>query len=270
MSIQKDLPDTTAAEAYEQYIVPALNARLAEEAVRTAALEPGERLLDLACGTGIVTRIAAQQVSPGGSIAGLDFDPAMLTVAASLASSSDGVRQDWYCASAQIMPFENGEFDAVLCLQGLQYFPDCAAALSEIRRVMKPGGRFVAVVWSSLDDCKGQLALSRALQRRNIDAASITKAYSMGEPAYMRRLCAAAGFGDIETRTDSTTSRFPSARHFIDAFAAGSLSSRAAIAKVREAERTIFYEEVNRELAQYKDGDGVALPLGYLMLKVCS
>ncbi|MGQ0523093.1 MAG: class I SAM-dependent methyltransferase [Betaproteobacteria bacterium] len=267
MSIEKDLPDTTAAEAYEKYIVPALNARLAEEAVRAVALGPGERVLDLACGTGVVARIAAQKLSPGGSVAGLDFDPAMLAVASSSVSDCDGVRFEWHCASAQKMPFGNDVFDVALCLQGLQYFPDCVAALLEIRRVMNAGGRFVAVVWSSLEDCKGQLALSRALQRRDIDVASITKAYSMGEPEHIRKLCATAGFGDVDIHTGLTTSRFPSARHFIDAFAAGSLSSRAAIAKVREEERAAFYEEVDRELAQYEDADGIALPLGYLMLK---
>jgi ubiquinone/menaquinone biosynthesis C-methylase UbiE len=265
--MSKALPDTNAAEAYEKYLVSALNARLAEEAVHTAALKAGEHVLDAACGTGIVARIAGQKVSPGGSIAGLDFDPAMLAVAASRVTSSDSVRYRWHCASAQAMPFENEVFDAVICLQGLQYFPDCAAALQEIRRVMKRGGRFVAVVWSTLEDCKGPLALSRALQRRDIDAASVAKAYSAGDPHRMRRLLGVSGFGNVETHTSTTASRFPSTRHFVDAMAAGSLSSRAAIAKVREEERAAFYEEVDRELAQYKDQDGVALPLGYLMLK---
>ena len=266
--MNKALPDTHAAEAYEKLLVPTLNARLAEEAVRMAALEPGERVLDVACGTGIVARIAAQKLSPGGSVAGLDSDPAMLAVAASLVSSSDDdVRYDWHCASAQKMPFGDAGFDAVICVQGLQYFPDCLAALHEIRRVMKRGGRFVAVVWSALEECKGPLALSRALRRRDIDAASISKAYSMGDPDRMRQLLAKSGFGNVETRTGTTASRFPSSRHFVDAMAAGSLSSRAAIGKVREEERATFYEEVDRELAQYKDREGVALPLSYLMLK---
>jgi ubiquinone/menaquinone biosynthesis C-methylase UbiE len=266
--MDKTLPDTRAAEAYEKFLVPTLNARLAEEAVRTAALEPGERILDVACGTGIVARIAAQKLSPGGSVAGLDSDPAMLAVAASLVSSfDDGVRYDWHCASAQKMPFGDAGFDAVICVQGLQYFPDCLAALHEIRRVMKRDGRFVAVVWSALEECKGQLALSRALRRRDIDVASITKAYSMGDPDRIRLLLGASGFGNVETRPGTTASHFPSAGHFIDAMAAGSLSSRAAIAKVPEQDRTAFHEEVERELAQYKGRDGVALPLGYLILK---
>ena len=266
--MDRTLPGTHAAEAYEQYLVPTLNARLAEDAVRTAGLKAGECVLDVACGTGIVARIAAQKLSPGGSVAGLDSDPAMLAVAASLVrSSDDGVRYDWHCASAQKMPFGDAGFDAVICVQGLQYFPDCAAALAEIRRVMRRGGRFVAVVWSALEECKGQLALSRALRRRDIDAGSITKAYSMGDPDRMRRVLGASGFRNVETHTGTTASRFPSARHFVDAMAMGSLSSRAAIGKVREEERATFYEEVDRELTQYKDREGVALPLGYLMLK---
>ncbi|MBI4205475.1 MAG: methyltransferase domain-containing protein [Betaproteobacteria bacterium] len=258
--------DTTAAEAYEQFIVPALNAPLAADAVELAAPRPGERLLDVACGTGIVVRIAAPRVAPGGSIAGLDIDPAMIAVARSLVRGPDGVTLHWHCASAQDMPFASATFDVALCLQGLQYLPSCVAGLAEIRRVMKPGGRLVALVWSSLEDCKGQHALARALERRNVDAAAILKAYSLGDSDGIRALAAEAGFRDVEIRASYTTARFASVKHFVEAFAAGSLSSRAAISKVPEHQRSGFLEDIDRALRQYEDGNGVALPLGYLVM----
>lgn len=267
MKTPGSFPDTTAAEAYERLIVPSLNARLAEEMVKLAAPRTGERVLDVACGTGIVTRLTAPRIAPKGCVAGLDLDPAMIAVARAVVGSPKGLNIEWYCASAQEMPLESATFDAALCLQGIQYFPDCTAGLSEIRRVMKPGGRLVAIVWSSLEDCKGQHALASALKRRNIDAASILKAYSLGDPGRIRELASAAGFRDVEITMSSMDAPFESVRHFIEAFAAGSLSSRAAISKIPASERDRFIQEVEQSLQPYVNGNGVALPLGYLTLK---
>lgn len=258
--------DTSAAVAYEQYLVPTLNRTLAEAAVELAMLRPGEKVLDVACGTGIVTRLAAPRVTPHGAITGVDLDPAMIAVAESLVPAVPGVTVDWHCASAQNMPLESGIFDVVFCLQGLQYLPDAAEGLREMRRVMRPDGRLLAVVWTSLQECKGQLALARALERRNIEAAVIHKAYSLGDPRRVREFASEAGFRSVEIRTGSIAARFPSVARFVDAFAAGSLSSRAAISKVPEGRRDEFLGEIVAELKQYEDNDGVALPLGYLLM----
>lgn len=258
--------DTTAAEKYERLLAPALNAAPAADAVAIAMLRPGERVLDVACGTGIVVRAAAPRVAPGGSVTGADIDPAMLAVAQSVVRAPDGGTITWHRASAQAMPFGNGAFDAAFCLQGLQYFPDCAAALREIRRVLSPGGRLVAVVWSALEDCKGQLALAHALERRGVDALAIHKAYSFGGAVRLRALADEAGFQRVEVSRSSTAAFFGSAADFVEAFASGSLSSRAAIAKVPEGERDGFLDEIAADLRQYEDGSGVSLPLGYLTL----
>lgn len=190
----------------------------------------------------------------------------MIAVAESLVPSGNGVTVNWHCASAQELPFENGSFDTVFCLQGLQYLPDPAAALSEMRRVMTSDGRLVGVVWTSLQECKGQLALVRALERRNIETASIYKAYSFGDPERIRNLGTGAGFRGVEIRTGFTAAHFPSTNQFIEAFAAGSLSSRAAISKVPEHQRNEFLREITTELKQYENNDGVELPLGYVVL----
>lgn len=259
--------DTEAAEAYEKLLVPALNGPLAEKLVEAAKLRPGERVLDVACGTGIVMRRAAPRLAPGGAITGLDLDPAMIAVAQSLVRVLDGVSVDWRCLSAQDMPLGNAAFDVVLCLQGLQYLPDCAAGLAEMRRVLKPSGRMLSVVWTTLEACKGQLALATALERRGIDVAPIRKAYSFGNPERVRKLASEAGFRSVETRTASSSARYASPTAFVDAFAAGSLSSRVAISKVPKAQRGEFFGEIEKALQQYSDGGGVALPLGYLVLE---
>ena len=258
--------DTTAAEAYERFLVPTLNRPVALEAVELAAPQPGEQVLDVACGTGIAVRLVAPHVAPGGRVAGLDFDPAMIAVARTVVQDVPGVRLTWHCASAQEMPFETGTFDIVFCLQGLQFLPDCTAGLAEMRRVMKPGGRLVAIVWNALEHCKGQHAIVQALNRRNVDAAPVLKALSMGDISKLRKHASEAGFRDVNIRAASGSARFPSAKHFVEALAAGGPASRHALSKVPEDQRGEFHEEISTALRQYKDKDGVALPLGYLVL----
>ena len=258
--------DTTAAEAYEKFLVSTLIETPAREAMEVVAPRAGEKLLDVACGTGIVARVAAPRMAPNGAIAGLDSDPAMIAAAQKFVANPVGVNVTWHCAGAQKMPFEGTTFDIVVCVQGLQYFPDCATALSEIRRVMKGDGRFVAVVWRSLEECKGQYAIAQALERRNVDAAPIRKAYSWAGPDQVLRYLGEAGFRNVEIRSGSMKARFASTRAFVDAFATGSISSRAAISKVPERERAAFFSDIESSLRQYEEKGGVALPLEYLVM----
>lgn len=125
------------AENYQRYFVPQIGAPVAADLLAAARLQPGERVLDVACGTGIVTRLAAQQVGPSGAAAGLDIHPAMLAVARR--ESPPALR--WYEASAESMPLADASFDVVLCQMGLQFVADKLAALREMRRVLAPEGR---------------------------------------------------------------------------------------------------------------------------------
>src|SRR5512146_3463808 len=103
----------SAPENYERYFVPQIGAPLAADLLEIAALRPGERVLDVACGTGVVARLAAQRVGPTGSVAGLDLNPGMLAVARSVAPSDSSIQ--WYESSAEAMPLSDETFDAVLC-----------------------------------------------------------------------------------------------------------------------------------------------------------
>ncbi|MDP2241774.1 MAG: methyltransferase domain-containing protein [Burkholderiales bacterium] len=258
--------DTAAAEAYEKFLVPTLNEPLAIEAIEIAGPRPGEKVLDVACGTGIAVRLAAPRVAPGGEVVGLDLDPAMLAVARSLAPSSDSVTVDWRCASALEMPFHPETFDIVFCLQGLQFLPDCTLGLSEMRRVMKPGGRLVAIVWNALDYCMGHYAIVQALKHRSVDPAPMLKALSMGDASKLYKYAGDAGFREANIRAASGSARFPSARHFVEALSAGGPASRHALSKVPESQRAEFHEEISSALRQYEDKDGISIPLSYLVL----
>jgi ubiquinone/menaquinone biosynthesis C-methylase UbiE len=258
--------DTSTAEAYERLIAGPLNSEIAQRAVAHGAPRPGARVLDVACGTGIVLRTALPSLSPGGFAAGVDADAAMIEVARNVVSAPTGVQLEWHCASAQDMPLEDASFDLVLCVQGIQYFPDAAAAVAEMRRVTRSGGRIVAAMWSSLEECKGQHALARALKSRDVDPAAILKAYSWGSAERLCSLVSGAGFEDVQVEHISTRAHFPSVDAFLDAFAVASLSSRAAIAKVAADQRVAFMQEICSELSDYVTADDVALPLGCLIV----
>jgi ubiquinone/menaquinone biosynthesis C-methylase UbiE len=131
-----------AAWAYQQTFVPAIAEPVAPPLLEQAALVPGERVLDVACGTGVVTRQAADAVRPTGRVAGLDLSAEMIEVAASL-PARPGCVPGWRQGDAGTLPYRDETFDVVLCQMGLMFFPDRAAALREMRRVLVPGGRVV-------------------------------------------------------------------------------------------------------------------------------
>src|SRR5262249_8770860 len=124
-----------AAERYEQWIVPFVIGPWAPGLLDLAELRRGHRVLDVATGTGVVARLAARQVVPGGTVTGLDLNEGMLTAARRL-PLPPGLTIDWRHGTALALPFSDGAFDAVLCQQGLQFFPDRLKALHEFRRVL--------------------------------------------------------------------------------------------------------------------------------------
>ena len=125
---------------YERVMVPAVFGPWAKILLDTVALPAGTRVLDVACGTGIVTRLAASQVGSTGRVVGLDINGGMLAVARAQPQPA-GAQIEWQQGDATRLPFPDAEFGNVLCQQGLQYMPDRPAALREMKRVLASGGR---------------------------------------------------------------------------------------------------------------------------------
>src|SRR5690606_10021431 len=148
-------------ENYERFFVTAIGAPLAKDLIRLAALRPNERVLDVACGTGIVTRLAAQQIGSNGAIVGVDINPGMLVVARS--STPENLSIEWHQASAEEMPLPDEGFDVVLCQISLQFMANKHAALEEMRRVLVPGGRLILNVPGPAE--KLFAVLAKALER---------------------------------------------------------------------------------------------------------
>ncbi|WP_202635762.1 class I SAM-dependent methyltransferase [Rugosibacter aromaticivorans] len=137
------------AETYEHYFVPAMFLPWTALLLRHAAPQSRERVLDVACGTGIVTRQVAPLVGADGQVVALDMNPAMLAVARAL-PVPPGAAIQWQEGNAMALLFPDGVFDIVLCQHGLQFFPDRAGAVREMRRVLAPGGQAVVIVLQAL------------------------------------------------------------------------------------------------------------------------
>ncbi len=153
-----------AAEVYERQLVPVMLAPWAPKLIDLAEVRPGMHVLDVACGTGVVTRLAAERVGSTGRVVGLDINAAMLSVARGLPPVG-GATVEWLEASALEIPLPDAAFDVVLCQHGLQQFPDRPTALREMRRVLMPGGRLALCVWSRIEGSPGMAALAEALER---------------------------------------------------------------------------------------------------------
>jgi ubiquinone/menaquinone biosynthesis C-methylase UbiE len=152
-----------AAERYERYVARYILGPWAPLLVDAARLMAGDRVLDVACGTGVVTRIAAERVGPDGQIIGLDLNPGMIRVARSLPSPI-GAPMEWLERSALSLGLKDESVDAVLCQQGLQFFPDKPLALREMRRVLKRG----AVLRSAFGTAPGVTTARLARRSRNM------------------------------------------------------------------------------------------------------
>lgn len=198
---------------YERFFVPAIGAPLAADLVRVAALRPGERVLDVACGTGVVARLASQQVGATGSVAGLDVNPGMLAVARS--STPPGMAIAWHEATAEAMPLPDASFDAVLCQMGLQFMADKHAALGEMRRVLSRAGRLSVNVPGPTPSLFTIMA--DALGRHiGADAAGfVNQVFSLHDLAEVESLVHGAGFRDVIVHTDTKSLRLPAPEEFL-------------------------------------------------------
>lgn len=202
-----------AAESYERKFVPSIGAPVAAELIEAADLRPGERVLDVACGTGIVTRLAADRVGSEGSVAGLDPNPAMLAVARRAASGEAPIT--WHEGPAEQIPVDDERFDVALCGMGLQFFGDRAAALREIRRVLVPGGRFVANVPGPTPPPLQWMADGL---RRHVSPGSagfVDAVFSLHDADELRSLVEEAGFGRVEVRSEEMALDLGAPRDFL-------------------------------------------------------
>jgi ubiquinone/menaquinone biosynthesis C-methylase UbiE len=251
-----------AAESYENYMVPGLFAPWSSHLIQIANPQPGESVLDVACGTGIVARRVAPRGGSRGSVSGLDLDPDKISVARS-AAEQEGLAIEWHTGPAEQLPFQDGRFDLVLCQFGLMFFSDRHTALTEMRRVLKTGGRVVLSVWQGLDRHPFYQTLHH-VSRQRLGKSSVGAVFSLGDADEVRRLLTKAGFQDIEIESLSIMARYPNPQEFlaweIDVDPAETPALQNLDAEAQKAILVSLHEEMQTPLQAVIQGNEVVMP----------
>lgn len=249
----------TPPENYERYFVPAIGGPLATDLVAAAGLRPSERVLDVACGTGVVARLAAQRVGKMGAVAGLDVNPGMLAVARE--TTPRGVKIDWYETGAEAIPLADGSFDVALCQMGLQFFADKLQALKEMCRVLAPGGRMLLNVPGPTPRLFAALGEAAA---RHIDlqcAAFVNVVFSLSDSEAMRTLLASAGFHDIDVTRSRKTLRLPAPQDFLWQYV-HSTPLAPVFGKANEAQRAALANDLGTRWQEFVHDGAMQLEVG--------
>jgi len=206
--------DGSAPELYERFLVPAITSVWAADLIDRAKPKPGEAALDVACGTGAVTRLAAQKMASG-RVVGLDYNSGMLAVARRVPIT--GASVEWLEGSALSLPFDDHAFDLVFCQLGLQFFSDRALALREMKRVLRPSGRVALSVYSAIERTPAANAFVIALdQRLGPDASKIKRAeHIFPDAAEVGALMTKQGFEKVHVNTVTKRITFPSTFDYV-------------------------------------------------------
>ena len=253
--------EENAAESYERYLVPLFFAPGAQYLIELAALIAGERVLDLACGTGIVARSAANKVGANGRVVGLDRNDGMLAVARN-ASSGISPLIEWRRADAQNIPFPDSAFDIVFCQQGLQFFPDKSAVLREAYRVLEPKGRLALSAMRPIKHNPQYNLLADTLERHiGPNAGMMMRSpflpLSTNE---LRDLLKSAGFQDVRILIGIGPVRYPSTKEFIRREVASSPLAGQIKSLSDDNEFAIMVRDLEAALESYIDDDGIVFP----------
>jgi SAM-dependent methyltransferase len=251
--------DGDAPQAYERYLVPEFFAPCADQLLELAAVKPGERVLDVACGTGVVARRAVAAVGPGGAVVGVDVNEGMLAHASTLIAAQ---AVEWHAADAAALPLPDGAFDVVCCQHGLQFFTDRPGALREAHRVLTAGGRIALAIWRSVDHHPAFAVLAAALERHaGPEAAAMMRSPFVGPGRDdLRRLLTEAGFSDPLVRIGVVTARFPSTWEFLRREVV-STPLAGPVGALEDSRREALIAGLDRVLAPYADDNGIVFPM---------
>jgi 2-polyprenyl-3-methyl-5-hydroxy-6-metoxy-1,4-benzoquinol methylase len=250
------------AEAYEQYMVPAMFGPWAARLVTSARPQPGERVLDLACGTGVVARRIAPKVAPDGQVDALDINPVMLEVGRSTATR-EGVAISFHHGNMEALQFSDESYDLVTCQQGLQFVPDRSAAVRELHRVLVDGGRAVVSCWTSLENSPLIAALAPIVEQ-HAGVPALNAPFSLSGREELESLFDQAGFSTVQIDEARYTARFPQGERFVEmtigAIFAAIPSMQQTPPEERERLTTVLGVEMKSVLREFTDGDEILSP----------
>ena len=222
-----------------------------------ADLRPGERVLDVACGTGLVTFRMAEAVGERGAVVGTDISGEMVETARRIAAERDLANASFERADAEALAFADSTFDAAACGLGLMYVPDPVKALCEMRRVLRPGGRAAVAVWGARRNC-GWAEIFPITDAR-VASEVCPMFFHLGTKDMLARSFAAAGFSDVRSKRLLTTLHYATPD---DALAAVFRGGPVALAYSRfdEATKRAVHAEYLDSIAAFRTGGGYQVP----------
>lgn len=248
-----------APQIYEEQSVPTIFRPLTELTLRQVDIPAGARIVDVACGTGIVARLVAEKVGKSGSVVGVDLNAGMIEVAKQN-SPMTGPNVEWRQGDVTALPFPDASFDFAFCQQGLQFFPEKLEALKEIRRVLAPGKTVVLTVWSAVSPLAS--AIADALNRYvSAEAAKSSLApFSFHDPNVIQALLAESGFLDIHMEILVFERRLGPAEDSIPGAMASDTYAND-VEKLDRTTRTALFKEVGEALQNYRKDGGFAISI---------
>ena len=252
------------AQVFEDYFGPAIFRPWGAVLIGLASPGLGDKVLDLACGTGTVARLVAEARGDSVELHGLDASPQMLDIARTTAAQT-GLNIRWTEGSSENLPFEDGTFDLVLCQQGLQFFRDRERSAKEIYRILKAGGRLGASVWQDVRSHPLYGALFEAVSNKlEAPFSAVSLPFSMGEQDEVRSYIASGGFEKIAMSEQRLNVKFPTPQLFVQLSVAAAAAAIPAFAEMAAQDRAALAEEIAESLGpqvnKYVVGDFLEMP----------
>jgi ubiquinone/menaquinone biosynthesis C-methylase UbiE len=247
-----------AAEFYDQLPARYLLGPWSAGLVDAANLSGSERVLDLACGTGVVTREVASRLGPTGHVTGLDLNAGMLEVAKSYDNGGSG-GFTWVQASALETELPKSSFDVVVCQQGFQFFPDQGKALTETHRILKDGGRLCFSIWAESGPYNDAVAEAVAAHIDEETANRFKQSRDVPSPEQLRSMFEAAGFQSISIERVEMRNRLPNIAEFIASHLLG-VPIADKVRELSDAARKDLGADAARRLSSYADGGDAVVP----------
>jgi len=239
----------SAAEIYEEFFIPALFEQWPPVIADLLQVNQGERVLDVACGSGILARHFVERVGDARLVSAVDINDGMLTVAKRLSP-----HVQWHCGPAESLPFDSDSFDGVASQFGLMFFENRLAAIREMMRVLKPGRKLAISVWDKLENTPGYASMTNLLQELFGDsiADELRAPFVLGDKKTLTEVICAAGEYDFTIHTMPGFARFPS----LDDWIFTDIKGWTLADKINHAQFELLLRSARKSLKQFTEDNG--------------